>query len=67
MGAIENFGSHFQDGLYGNGSIGDERPVGRNSRPSATNLPAASADEENSNAPRAEKARLRAWWLRGAI
>jgi energy-coupling factor transporter ATP-binding protein EcfA2 len=24
-GEIENFGSHFQDGLYGDGSIGDER------------------------------------------
>jgi len=24
-GEIENFGSHFQDGLYGSGSIGDER------------------------------------------
>ncbi|PND27613.1 AAA family ATPase [Sinorhizobium sp. M4_45] len=24
-GEIENFGSHFQDGLYGNGSIGDEK------------------------------------------
>jgi hypothetical protein len=24
-GEIENFGSHFQDGPYGNGSIGDER------------------------------------------
>ncbi len=24
-GAIENFGSHFQDGPYGNGSIGDEK------------------------------------------
>jgi hypothetical protein len=25
QGAIENFGSHFQDGLYGDGSTGDER------------------------------------------
>ena len=25
MGVIENFGSHFQDGPYGDGSIGDER------------------------------------------
>lgn len=24
-GEIENFGSHFQDGLYGDGSIGDEK------------------------------------------
>lgn len=24
-GEIENFGSHFQDGLYGDGSLGDER------------------------------------------
>ena len=24
-GEVENFGSHFQDGLYGDGSIGDER------------------------------------------
>ena len=24
-GVIENFGSHFQDGLYGDGSIGDEK------------------------------------------
>jgi len=24
-GEIENFGSHFQDGLYGGGSIGDEK------------------------------------------
>ncbi len=25
QGAVENFGSHFQDGPYGDGSIGDER------------------------------------------
>jgi hypothetical protein len=25
QGAVENFGSHFQDGPYGNGSIGDEK------------------------------------------
>lgn len=25
QGLIENFGSHFQDGLYGDGSIGDEK------------------------------------------
>jgi hypothetical protein len=67
-GEIENFGSHFQDGPYGGGSIGDERARWDEfkgvSRP--IRVPEMQSHTVQA-APRVQEAGLRPRWMRGAI